>query len=377
MQLSSLPSYIFSPSADDISIAAEGDVVVSTTLTGNANKVVFDNTSTYSPGADGCVHITELSELVNAAVLSAFDPGTLLKAGVRDMSCTLKIAVKDGASATTHAAYMWRDHTDTGFMFATQMRRRSVLPGQPQPVSVLMLSRIGKYKPGATGLRIVAGAAYRTVADGNVVWKEKTVEGFDGMDYYTILADVDSVNNEIVVAPEGATLLYYMLTLYDGEGKQRDCIRFDVDRRTRSERATHFVYLNMFGVPECVSFTGKDEEKQELESDFGYAGREYVRLDSQLVESHKCHSGWLSQEKRRAVYDLMSSPYAAVYEDGVLRRIAITEVESAVSRPAYEPQSVRLTWRYADDREMRQPHVQPDTGSVHVFARPPFDKTFG
>ena len=70
MELTSLPSLIFSPSADDISIAAEGDVVVRVMLSSHADRTVFDNTSTYSPGSDGNVHIVDLSELVNAVVLS-------------------------------------------------------------------------------------------------------------------------------------------------------------------------------------------------------------------------------------------------------------------------------------------------------------------
>ena len=126
MELTSLPSLIFSPSADDISIAAEGDVVVRVMLSSYADRTVFDNTSTYSPGSDGNVHIVDLSELVNAVVLSDFDSSGLLVAGARSMSCQLNISVKDGASVPSRAVYMWRNHTDVKPMFATQLRRRSL-----------------------------------------------------------------------------------------------------------------------------------------------------------------------------------------------------------------------------------------------------------
>ena len=193
-------------------------------------------------------------------------------------------------------------------------------------------------------------------------------------DYFTILADIDSVK-QLTAAPNDSKLLYYVLTL-NKDGKQVDCIRCDIDCTTRPSVATYFIYLNLFGVPECVTFRGKDVEEQELDSDFGYAGREYVRLDPLLTESHKSHSGWLTSEERHAVYDFMSSPYAFVHIDGELRRITITEVDSSISRPANEPQPVAVTWRYAEERLMRQPFVTPDTGSAAVFAHPPFDKTF-
>lgn len=364
MELSSLPSTIFSPSADDISISAEGDIVVATTITDGSGKVIFDNSSNYTPGSDGLVHIAELSELVNAAVLSMFNPNTMLDAGCRAASCSLKVAVKNGASATSHALYMWRNHTDLKPMFATQMRNRSVIEGQPLPVNVLTV--------GMSGLTVAIGAAYKRTE--GLVWKEVVVDVDCSNDYFTILADIDNVK-QLTAAPDDSKLLYYVLTL-NKDDKQVDCIRCDIDRTTRPSVATHFVYLNLFGVPECIAFTGKDVEEQELDSDFGYAGREYVRLDAQLVESHKSHSGWLTSQKRHTVYDFMSSPYAFVYIDGQLRRIAITEVDSSISRPAYEPQSVAVTWRYADERLMRQSFVTPDTGNAAIFTHPPFDKTF-
>ena len=366
MELSSLPSTIFSPSADDISIPAEGDIVVAMTITDGAGKIVFDNSSNFTPGSDGIVHIAELSELVNAAVLSVFNPNTMLDAGCRTASCSLKVAVKGGTSATSHALYMWRYHTDLKPMFATQMRNRCIIEGQPLPVNVLTV--------GMSGLTVAIGAAYKRANNEGLVWKEVVVDVDCSNDYFTILADIDSVK-QLTAAPTDSKLLYYVLTL-NKDGKQVDCIRCDIDRTTRSSVATHFVYFNLFGVPECVTFRGKDVEEQELDSDFGYAGREYVRLDPQLTESHKSHSGWLTSEERHAVYDFMSSPYAFVFIDGQLRRITITEVDSSISRPANEPQSVAVTWRYSKERLMRQPFVTPNTGNAAVFTHPPFDKTF-
>ena len=65
--LASLPLLIFSPSADDITIKAEGDVVLTTTITADSTTL-FDFSSSYAPGPDGCVHVERLSELVNTAI---------------------------------------------------------------------------------------------------------------------------------------------------------------------------------------------------------------------------------------------------------------------------------------------------------------------
>ncbi len=367
MQLSDLPDIIFSPSADDIVIPAGGDVVVATTIADSSGATIFDNTSTYTPSADGSVHLAELSELVNAAVLTTFSPNDMLTAGVRSASCSLKVAVTGGQTLQTRALYMWRNLTEVKPMFATQVRRRRVVEGQPMPVSILTA--------GQSGLKLVVGAAYRLADGGGLSWREAVVEPDCSKDYFTFTATTASIR-ATTTAPVGSTLLYYVLTLFTADNAQADCIRFDIDRSPQPSSLTHFVYLNLFGVPDCVTFRGKTTESQDLDSDFGYAGREYVRLDAQLTESHKANSGWLRPDERRAVYDFMSSPFAFVLCGDTLRRIAVTEVDSSVSRPASEPDSVQLTWRYADSRLMRQPHVAPDTGRAAVFAKPPFDKSF-
>lgn len=366
MQISSLPSIIFSPSADNISIVAEGDIVVNTTVSDGSGITLFDNSSSYSPNKQGYVNIAELSELVNAAILASIDTDTMLKAGARSASCTLRVAVKGGVTATTRALYMSRQFTVLQPIFATQMRHRSLIEGQPQPVNILTA--------GQSGLKLTVGAAYRLADNSGLSWREAVIQPDCSKDYFTFLADTSEIK-QVTTAPDGSSLLYCVLTLLHND-KQADCIRFDIDRKTRPSMATHFVYLNLFGVPEVVTFSGKDVEEQELDSDFGYAGRDYIRLDPQLTESHKSHSGWRSAEERRAIYDLMSSPYVFVYADGGLRRITITDVDSSVSRPSNEPQSVSFTWRYADERLMRQPFIVPDTGKASVFAHPPFDKTF-
>lgn len=366
--LNALDAIIFSPSADDLTVVAGGDVVLATTITAADGSTVFDNTSTYSPGDDGLVHLAELSELVNAAVLLSLKPSAMLTAGVRTASCQLSILATVGTlrqQKQCRALYMWRDITEIKPMFATQVRRRRFLEGVPQPVSVLTA--------GMTGLKLVIGAAYRT--SGGLQWQEATVQPDCSGDYFTLLADPDSIRLA-TSAPDSSTLLYYALTLYDLDNRQLDCIRFDPDRQTRPSAATHFVYYNLFGVPECITFRGKSEEQQELDSDFGYAGRDYVRLNAAVTESHKANSGWLTREERHAAYDFMASPCACVYTGGSLHRIAITELDSSISRPTSEPDSVSLTWRMADERLMRTPCVAPDTGSSPIFAKPPFDKTF-
>lgn len=363
---SNLPALIFSPSADDITIPAGGDVVVATTVADASGTTIFDNTSTYSPRADGNVYLAELSELVNAAVLTTFSPGSMLSPGARSAGCTLTIKA-GSVTRQTHALYMWRDITDIKPMFATQVRSRRVIEGMAMPVNILTA--------GQSGLKLVVGAAYR-LANGDLAWRESTIEPDCSQDYFTVNAAVSGVR-AITSAPLGSTLLYYVLTLLTADNAQADRIHFSIDRKTNASAATYFIYLNLFGVPDCIVFRGKQTEDQDLDSDFGYAGREYVRLDAQLTEGHKANSGWLTAEELHAAYDFMSSPFAFVlHADGSLRRITITELDSSVSRPSHEPCSVQLTWRYADSRLMRQPHVTPDTGKAAVFAKPPFDKSF-
>lgn len=360
--LASLPLLIFSPSADDITIKAEGDVVLTTTITADSTTL-FDFSSSYAPGPDGCVHVERLSELVNTAILASFKPSTMLTPGCRSASCELKLTA-NGESKQVHALYMTRLMTDIKPMFATLLRRRRVVPGSSQPVSILTA--------GAGGLTLQVGAAYK-LDKGGLAWREVTIEVDCSNDYFVFLADIDEVKR-VTSAPIG-TLLYYTIVLLK-DGKQADKISFDIDNKTRPSLATHFVFLNLFGVPESFTFRGKDTEEQELESDFGYANNEYIQLNAQLVESHKANTGWLRPAEKDVVYGLMGSHYLMVYADGTLRRATITEVDSSISRPTNEPANVSITWRYADRRHMQLPVVTPDTGKGAIFAKPPFDKTF-
>lgn len=153
----------------------------------------------------------------------------MLTPGCRSASCELKLTA-NGESKQVHALYMTRLITEIKPMFATLLRRRRVVPGSTQPVSILTA--------GASGLTLQVGAAYK-LDKGGLAWREVTIEVDCSNDYFVFLADIDEVKR-VTSAPIG-TLLYYTIVLLK-DGKQADKISFDIDNKTRPSLATHFVF---------------------------------------------------------------------------------------------------------------------------------------
>lgn len=357
-----IPTLAFATSVDAVTIATDADINVRTVLTADDGSVVFDNTSKYSPSA-GSVTIEGIDELVNSAVLSLVDTGAMLATGPRGSGMGISVTAGD-ASAASRLLYASHFIGDVSPRFATQIRDRKVYKGQHVPLSVITAGQ---------ELKILAGLAYRDAT--GVKYAEKEIGVASTRDCYSLDVGVESILS--VIQPESCSadsVIFYTLTLCTADGAQCDKLRCTLSGLPRQAR--QFVFMNLYGVPDTFTFSGKDTEKQTLESDFGYAGREYVRLDPLLTESHEANSGWVTAEELSTVYDILESRFVFVVDGDELHRVVVTDADCSVSRPANEPDAVSLTWRYADARYMRKPHAVPTAEPGHVFTRPPFDKTF-
>lgn len=361
--INDIPSLSFASSVESVMIATDADINVHIVLTADDGSVVFDNTAKYSP-VDGAVEVQDIDELLNSSVLALVDASRMTTPGPRGTGLRMNITA-GSSSASCRLLYMSRPMDGIVPHFATQIRKRNVYRGQQFPLSVVTAGQ---------QLKVVAGVAYR---DGAAMkYAEKELEVDSSSDYYTMEAGTNGVFSLLkAMLSDERSIASYTLTLYSAGGQQFDKITCTV-KDAMPRQATQFVFLSFYGVPETFTFVGRDEEKQSLDSDFGFAGREYVRLDPSLVEEHEANSGWITLEERATVYDLMESPLVYVVDGGELHRVAITDVDSSIERPTNEPDAIALTWRYADTRYMRRPVSKPDTDSGHVFSRPPFDRTF-
>lgn len=363
MDISKIPYLSFASSVVSVSIATDADINVHIELTADDGSVVFDNTSKYSP-VGGKVEMEGIDELVNSSILTLADESRMLTAGPRSAGIDMRLTAGSNA-IVCRMLYMVSAMNSTAAHFAHRIRSRKIYPGQPFPLSVFTAGK---------QLKVVAGLAYSS--GGAARYSEKEISVDSSKDYYTIEAGTESILAMFNSSdPDVKTIYFYTFTLYNSGGQQLDKMTFTVNPHL-PKHAVQFVFLGPYGTPDTITFTGRDTEKQSLESDFGFAGREYIRLDSALTEEHEANSGWLTREERATVYDLMDTPLAFVLDAGELHRITITDVDSSIVRPTHEPDSLTITWRYSDMRYMRRMAVQPDTGKGHVFPRPPFDKTF-
>lgn len=362
-----LPSMMFATAANEFTITEVTEATaVNTSVKGADGSVLFNNTSTYYPDENGCIRLCDLGDLVCQLVERTFTADDIVKVGARQVGMQLLMDVTKGPLRSSRVLYMCKEMGELKPMFATCMRTRSVLPGMPTPVSILCA--------GNKGLKLTFAAAFKT--DTGLLWKEAQSEVNTDADCFSFAADTNTVLN--LLGGGSVTvdnLLFYTVTL-SSDGKQVDGMRFSVDRDNNADEARHFLFYNLFGVPDSFTFKGRQTEEQSVDSDFGYAGRSYVQIDRLVTESHKSNTGWLSKEAKHAAYDFLDSPLTFVCDGETIRRITVTEVDSSFSRPSSEPDSLTVTWRFADKQHMRLSLVKPDEGRASTFAKPPFDKTF-
>ncbi len=143
-------------------------------------------------------------------------------------------------------------------------------------------------------------------------------------------------------------VIYYDVILYK-EDLLIDRIRFYNDTRSFLY-TTSFLYYNLLGLPETVTFTGKEEISQELNAEFAYMTGIYRKYNAGPVEIKKANSGYITKEALHSIRDMVSSPVVYLYEGEVIKdEIVITEVDFTRKQPNNEPVSVMITYRKADN----------------------------
>ena len=353
---------MFAPECNNIYVAAAQDVSVRIQVVTRDNVTRYDQTSTYTP-VDGRVEFGDLADLVNKCILLHDDMKQLAGVSQRYNSATLTISIEaedEEESATVfYCTASNASSPGTFVLFPTQNRKRTVYAGQTNcQVWVPRLS--------SQTVTVTLNATY--VNNGTQSTQSTTISTTGYSNCY-VLADCSPAAVDQLLLPQGAVLCEYEI-LMTVSGTVYDAIQFKVDRRHQPQQ-TEMVFLNAFGLPETVVLRGREEERHELEAEFGYAGWNMVRLDDNVQRDITVNTGWLTKAERRQYGELYRSPLTGRQESLGLRRIVVREIEVAFTTPTNEPASFDVTYRYADRRQEWLADLDPNTAGHNIF-----DSTF-
>lgn len=166
-------------------------------------------------------------------------------------------------------------------------------------------------------------------------------------------------------------ILYYDVTVTAGTGST-DRIRYCVDKHYY-RNTSNFIYLNSFGLPETIAFTGLVEYNPELNGEIVSLIQEDMRIDPGLSDVRTVNSGYLSIAKYKALTDMVTSADIRVYDTAGQRKIVVTDVDLLHRQSGSEKFSVTVTYRPAERGYMEFERIRNDR--IGIFDRT-FDYTF-
>lgn len=360
--INNISAKMFAPECNNIYVAATQDVSVRIRIVTADNVSRYDQTSTYTP-VDGKVEFGDLCDLVNKCILLHDDMKQLTGITARSNSATLVISIEaeDEEESATVFYCTASNATSPGtfLLFPTQNRKRTVYAGQTN--CQVWIPRLS-----STNATVTMNATY--VANGTQQTASTTISTTGYSNCYLIV-DCSPAAVDQSLLPQGAVLCEYEIRMMVS-GTVYDVVQFKVDRRHWPQQ-TEMVFLNTFGLPETVVMRGREEERHELDAEFGYAGWNMVRLDDDVQRDFTVNSGWLTKAERRQYGELYRSPLTGRQESLGLRRIVVREIEVAFTTPSNEPASFDVTYRYADRRQEWFADLDPNTAGHNIF-----DSTF-
>lgn len=166
-------------------------------------------------------------------------------------------------------------------------------------------------------------------------------------------------------------ILYYDVTVTAGTGST-DRIRYYMDKHYY-RNTSNFIYLNSFGLPETIAFTGLVEYNPELNGEIVSLMQEDMRMDPELSDVRTVNSGYLSIAKYKALTDMVTSADIRVYDTAGQRKIVVTDVDLLHRQSGSEKFSVTVTYRPAERGYMEFERIR--NNRIGIFDRT-FDYTF-
>ena len=358
---------------DVVISGVESDIIIDFTARYNGN-VIHSWSERYTPDAQGVVKVRDLGEIA----LDYFVPmGLDINFNTVDAN-EFSYNVGISASITDDEGTQLDDFVQTFYysmlpvkksnieykFFYNRYSERSVHPEQYIPVA---------YNIDTQNLKV------------GVVFKANDTVDYLVLDYgdendQSIIHRIRNLSPKVIAAKVSeeygdeisvSDLIYYDASLYYNGGLI-DRIKFNLDHR-HHKQFTHLIFYNLFGFPETICFTGKDEKSAEMEATFALMNDQYSKIDTELNEIHTINSGYITSTDYESIKDLIRSKEVYIYNGTDKLKIAITDIDLTCEKPKSTPLNVKISYRLANDKDVA--FARPGITNNRVFDKT-FDYTF-
>ena|GEM_PF-6314782 len=367
-QLKNFTPPLWASELDDVYVAATDDVAVRIRIDDADGVTRYDNTATYTP-VDGVVRFGELSKLVNQAILLSQEMkgGISTAESLRKPYADITFSFPETSQSFTGRVYYYSGYYREGVgdmnEFPMQIDHARVTPNQKFWVWVPKMGNVTR--------RVSARVVY--TYDGSRQEATIDIASYStGSGYQLLDASMNALFSSRISPRvwKNCKVHSYDIILRTA-GEQTDQIHVTVDHN-HYYTETPFAFINSFGLPEIYVFRGIDEEEHEMDADFGQCEWRYTRLDAEFWLEHKTNSGWISREEKATVLEVHRSPEVNLFADyRMMVPVTITDIDAKFRKSKTAPESITLTWRIADKRDI----YEVDT-ATSMAGHGTFDGTF-
>ena len=366
--INNMPTLMFSPEANHITVSASSDVSVNIQVTTSDGIERYDHTSTYTP-VDGTISFGDLSDLVNKCI-RLMDTMREIRLNLTPSPyATLAIGVTEGSNTLTAFAKVFYctagnvAHPASFKVLCTQLRKRYIRENIDFYLLWLPLLAAGTTFVVQNTVTYVLNGEQRTAHNAT------TFTASSGNEHYQVInaampALVRGVLGDALYAT--AKVYYYQVDILI-DNVIVDSVEFTVDRREYPQESLWY-FRNSFGLVDQLLLRGHEDEEHQRDATFGYCQWHAVALDAEVRRQLTTHSGWLTKAEFRLVGELYRSPQVARLENTALRSVLVKDIEAVRTSPSNEPQGVAIRWQYADKREEWEFDTDGNTLGHNIFA---------
>lgn len=336
-------SYVFSYDMPDIRITGVHERL--------SIRMVIDGqealSETYYPDNDNAVILCDPGDIINEYFVRP--ELTNDNAWIALSPMTVQISLSDGVTTANYTLYVFysRYHVSfeplTDFMFYSRYKVKRIRLDNIEHLSFFVSEKT----------KVFLDVIYLEL--GNSI--KKTVELKLPEANHMAAYNVSPVRVSGLADVQYANIISYDVRITNGT--LTDLVRYVIDRK--GYRETHqFLYYNMFGLPEAISFSGLVQYNPELVGDIVDMVKQKRRFNPFFNDSRTVNTGYLDENKYQALIDMITSPVQYWYDpSSLLTEIIITDIDFTHTKMGNQRVNVNLTFC-------------PANRKYHVFDRASF-----
>ena len=315
-----------------------GDIKISNVSGTLGVKYIINSTNTisekYYADSNGNVTIKDIAKLVEAyynfPIYGESTTEYTLDAATVQMTCTDSSGSVSVSFKMIYSNAKVNCNPDECHFFLSRYR---LIKTNKQRIEFITLFKTGSVK-------LITGVAY--INSGKAKFKKITLALSTKNDCcYTRLVSLKSIAS--LAGININDVLFYELYLYVSD-ILTDKIRYEIDTDQKPSDI-NFLYRNLFGGFETVSFSGYMTDTPEISASVDVLLDKHQRHSISLKDSHKAYSGFVNAEKYNAIRDMLLSPVTYLLNKNFqAEEIIISESDMERTTPSSEAFGISVSY---------------------------------